>query len=220
MKGKGVFSMKTLKELFRYQNVLKGIFEETRVRLGDRRIFTETKETHKYSGRNEKKKDETVLADEDYKKSNPTANELIACLIAVSQEREKVSLAIAKAKKEMEFAMDAQMELNHVRQDVASVLSKLNRVPASVSETKQGRDFVFNEEGNQVPYIYDIQAITTIDFDRKKVQELLSKYQGESDDISMEIERIQLNTTVDIDIRWTVHSTFNDVIEEFKKKAD
>ena len=142
--------MKTLKELFRYQNVLKGIFEETRVRLGDRRIFTETKETHKYSGRNEKKKDETVLADEDYKKSNPTANELIACLIAVSQEREKVSLAIAKAKKEMEFAMDAQMELNHVRQDVASVLSKLNRVPASVSETKQGRDFVFNEEGNQV----------------------------------------------------------------------
>ena len=41
MKGKGVFSMKTLKELFRYQNVLKGIFEETRVRLGDRRIFTE-----------------------------------------------------------------------------------------------------------------------------------------------------------------------------------
>ncbi|MBQ7480009.1 MAG: hypothetical protein IJT01_14120 [Selenomonadaceae bacterium] len=51
----------------------------------------------------------------------------------------------------------------------------------------EGRGYVFNKDGNQTEYFYDIDRILTIDYDRNKVRDMAKALHREAEEISLKI---------------------------------
>ena len=79
----------------------------------------------------------------------------------------------------------------------------------------QGRGYVFNKEGNQTEYRYDIERIQTIDFDRKKLRGIVKSLYSKADEVSNSIDLALLNTQVDYEFPFDLHGDNDSIIEEY-----
>lgn len=76
----------------------------------------------------------------------------------------------------------------------------------STSRMKRGagKGYVFNKDGNQPPYCYDIEVVKTIDYDRnvvRRMQEALSKTAA---DTSRALDEALLNVQVDYTLQLSI----------------
>jgi hypothetical protein len=74
-------------------------------------------------------------------------------------------------------------------------------------------------EGNQVPYIYDVEEETKLDFDKSYVRERMKELHSECDKISAQIDKIMVDTEVDYEGPYDVNDNFEDVLIQFATKA-
>ena len=98
----------------------------------------------------------------------------------------------------MALNFDTAAEENKARRRFLKTLAHLSE-QRSTSRMKRGagKGYVFNKDGNQTPYCYDIEVVKTIDYDRNAVrrrQEALSKTAA---DTSRALDEALLNVQVD-----------------------
>ena len=202
-----------LKEAFQAQNKIEQLFEYVSNYLCAEKNLISVTEKHFRSKAAEGQQDEKINIVVDNKFP---PDKVIDFLMLLIDEREKLARAIHIAKSSMKFDLDSAVDVNRKRHQTTETLRELrNFKSSSLLEKNAGVGYVFNKEGNQVTYRYDIERVKTIDFDRNRVRELLGKLQAKADKVSNEIDAALIYTTVDYELPFDMHGGELEIIEDF-----
>lgn len=202
-----------LKEAFQAQNTLEKLFSFVSGYLGDEKNLISVTEKHFRSKAAEGQQDEKIsIVVED--KFPP--DKVIDFFLMLIDEREKLARAIHAAKSSMTFDLDSAVDVNKKRHLAAATLRDLRQFKSSsLLEKNAGTGYIFNTEGNQTTYRYDIERIKTIDFDRNRVRALVTTLQAEADKISNDIDAALISTPVDYEFPFDMHASTLEVLEDF-----
>lgn len=204
-----------LKESFRYQNFLDTMMRAASASIQQRDHCLKVTKTHLRSKANPDAGDVTESVEGEVFFAN---NDVVAFMAWLVKEREKLTAAIGEAKASIGFDIDAAIETNKFRQTVnRSVKSMLRYTPSKSVE--QGRDYKFNVEGNQTPYIYDIEVVSEEAYDRTSAKTLMREMISKADEVSTAIDAAMINTKVNYAPAFDVNETFDDVMTDFIAKA-
>ena len=201
-----------LKEAYRYSNYLSNLTKAAMVELSKSDVKTKTKQTHcKAIATNGRVQDEVLESQSDI---GYTATDLIDLLVQIENEYEKLSAAISAAKAKCNIDIDTAIATNKTRRTLAKYFEALSKTKSS--ETKiPGTDYMLNDvDGKQQSYRYDINVVTTIDFDRNSIKALARKYNKECDEISSQIDYINVTAEVNYDPVWDVDTELEDILSE------
>ncbi|MBE8954770.1 MAG: formate dehydrogenase [Quinella sp. 2Q5] len=205
-----------LKEAFQAQNKIERLFEFVSGYLDDEKNLISVTEKHFRSKAAQGQPDENIniVVDDKF----PT-DKVIDFLLVLIDEREKISRAIHAAKRSMSFDLDSAVDVNKKRHAACERLRTLRNFKSSaLIEKNAGVGYVFNKDGNQTTYRYDIERVKTIDFDRNRVRELIAKLQATADKVSREIDAALIATTVDYTLPFDMHASNLEVIEDYVNK--
>ena len=189
-----------LKEAYTYQNYLKKLVQQAMVIVSNKGFVTTTTETHNRTKVNSEAENEVKVQKKSFDYEF-TPQDLINFLAKALTEKEKLSNAIEAAKEQVKLIhgldVDVSISTNKEKQSFITILDLLaNEVKPSELE-KTGTDYKFDVNMQQCRYSYPITSVTTIDYDRNNVRNLLKKYQKETDNISLKLDQIELTTDVD-----------------------
>lgn len=205
-----------LKEAFQAQNKIERLFDFVSGYLDDEKNLISTTEKHFRSKAAEGQQDEKIDIVVDNKFP---PDKVIDFLLMLIDEREKLAKAIHNAKASMKFDLDSAVDVNKKRHSAAETLRQLRNFKSSSQLEKNGGvGYVFNKEGNQTTYRYDIERVRTIDYDRNRVRELIKKVQKEANKVSNEIDAALISTTVKYKLPFDMNAGNLEVIEEFVSK--
>lgn len=199
-----------LKESYRYANYLDDLLNKASSYLRNDKFVTTTKQEHLRSKVNSEATDEVIDVQKPYDVEF-TPNDVIDFAVKVLAEKEKLADAIAIAKANAEINIDTAIALNKKKQYFANTLEALSNIKPR-QRTTSGKAYRFNINNEQVPYTYDIEETTTIDFDRNDVRNLVKKYLKEADEISAKLDAIEINTQVLFECSWDVNDNFEDIV--------
>lgn len=201
-----------LKESYRYQKFLTGLIQSAEYYLYKREFVTTVEQYHERKKSNPDAENETIQKENLTKSSvDFTANDLLRFIPELLDEKEKLSVAINKAKDTTEIDIDASLSMNKQKQEFIRVLNDMNS-KKSCEKTITGKGYKFNVNNEQVPYIYDVVEKTTIDFDRNTVKALIKKYSKETDHVSTMLDRIVLTTQVDFEPKYDINDTLEELL--------
>lgn len=202
-----------LKEAFQAQNKIERLFDFVSGYLDDEKNLISTTEKHLRSKAVEGQQDEKIDIVVDNKFP---PDKVIDFMLMLIDEREKLAKAIHNAKASMKFDLDSAVDVNKKRHSAAETLRQLrNFKSSSLLDKNAGVGYVFNKEGNQTTYRYDIERVKTIDYDRNRVRELIKKVQKEANKVSNEIDAALITTTVKYKLPFDMNASNLEVIEEF-----
>lgn len=201
-----------LKEAYRYQKFLAGLIQSAEYYLYKREFVTSVEQYHERKKSNPDAENETIQKENLTKSSvDFTANDLLRFIPELLEEKEKLSVAINKAKDTTEIDIDASLSMNKQKQGFIKVLNDMNS-KKSCEKTITGKGYKFNVNNEQVSYVYDIVEKTTIDFDRNTVKALIKKYSKETDHVSTMLDRIVLTTQVDFEPKYDINDTLEELL--------
>ena len=199
-----------LKESYRYANYLDSLLRRAYTYLGNTGFVTTTVEEHLRSKSNPDVDDETIEVQKPYDVEF-TPNQVIDFVVKVLDEKEKLSDVIAKAKSTTEINIDNAVAMNKKKQQFVNVLNGIADIKPSETKTTS-KSYKFDINGEQKPYVYDVNRKTSIDFDRTDVRNLIKKYLKETDEISSKLDLIEITTQVDIEPRFDVNDKFEELV--------
>ena len=199
-----------LKEAYRYQNYLSNLVSSAEGYLLKKDFITETTQTHNRKKVNPEAEDEVMAVKTSYN-VDFTPMQLIEFINKALVEKQKLTDAIDTAKKNAEINIDSSIEMNKVKQGYINVLNSMAKTKPSETVSR-GSGYKFNADGNQVAYYYDIDNVTTINFDRNDVRGILKKLQKETDDVSTKIDAIQATAEVDYEPIWDLSDSLEDIV--------
>lgn len=209
-----------LKEAFRYQKFLEQNMLEGARLLSRKDVALTVAKTHKRKAANPDAEDMT----ESVKKTVDVAPcDVLSLMESLIAERDTLTKAIGNAKRFMTldgqpFDMDASLDTAKFRRMAAGSM----RVMLAFKNEKsidRGTDYKFNAEGNQTPYVYEIEVETAEDFDRGAVRASMKALLKEADKLSADIERAQVETQVTYEPPFDVNDAFEDVLAQHKDKT-
>lgn len=205
-----------LKEAFQAQNKIEMLFDFVSGYLDDEKNLISVTEKHFRSKAAEGQPDEQI----DIVVDNKFPPDLVIdFLLMLIDEREKIAKAIHAAKKSMKFDLDSAVDVNKKRHLACERLRTLrNFKSSSLLEKNAGVGYVFNKEGNQTTYRYDIERVKAIDYDRNRVRKLIAKLQKAADKISREIDAALIATNVKYKLPFDMHAGALEVIEDYVAK--
>ena len=205
-----------LKEAFQAQNKIEKLFDFVSEYLEDGKNLVNVTEKHFRSKAAEGQLDENINIVVDNK--FPT-DKVIDFLLLLIDEREKIAVAIHAAKSSMAFDLDSAVDVNKKRHLAIAGLRNLRQFKSSsLMEKNAGVGYVFNKEGNQTTYRYDIERVKTIDFDRNRVRDLIGKLQVTADKVSNDIDAALISTAVNYEIPFDMHAGELEIIEDYVAK--
>ena len=129
--------------------------------------------------------------------TNVTA--LIRFTMFILGEKEKLFRAIRKAKN-------------------AQAVTEARLRASETVVSNGGYGYRFNAEGNQVMYKCDVRKVTSINYDRNVVRNLLKELNAKSDAVSADIDRCVVNATVDYTEPFDVNASFGDIFENWLER--
>lgn len=201
-----------LKEAFRYQNFLDRIFGAACVSIEKRdHCLTQTR-NHLYNKVNPNMENvkEEVKTEEDFFAND----DVIQAMLFLIEEKEKLSIAINKAKESIDMDIDAAVSVNKYRQLLNKSVAFMMRLnPCTRIET--GIAQKFNSTGDPVDYKYDVEVTSVEAYDRKAAKKIMKKVISEADKTSAAIDFVKVNTTVDYTPVFDVNDSFEDVMNTF-----
>jgi len=207
-----------LKEAFQAQNKIGELMSYINRYLSDEDNVMTIMEKHLRSKALAGQQDDTVdvsrKADEGF-----DVGRLLAIWQELMGEKERLGAAIGKAKAGMAFNLDAAVDANKSRRAFLSMLQELaNRKSSHELQKGEGRGYVFNNDGNQTSYCYDIDRIMTIDYDRNKVRAMVKDLNRVSDEVSIQIDEALLQTQVDYTPKFDLAGENRFILEELMEK--
>lgn len=201
-----------LKEAFRYQNFLDRIFGEACISIEKRdHCLTQTR-NHLYNKVNPDMENvkEEVKTEEDFFAND----DVIQAMLFLIEEKEKLSIAINKAKESIDMDIDAAVSVNKYRQLLNKSVAFMMRLnPCTRIET--GIAQKFNSTGDPVDYKYDVEVTSVEAYDRKAAKKIMKEVISEADKTSAAIDFVKVNTTVDYTPVFDVNDSFEDVMNTF-----
>lgn len=204
-----------LKESFRYQNFLDMMMRAASASIQQRDHCLKVTKTHLRSKANPDASDVTETVEGEVFFAN---DDVVAFMAWLVKEREKLTAAIGAAKASIGFDIDAAIETNKFRQTVnGSIKNMLRYTPTK--RVEQGRDYKFNVEGNQTPYIYEIEVVSEEAYDKTGAKTLMREMISKADEVSAAIDAAMINTKVDYEPVFDVNETFDDVMTDFLAKV-
>lgn len=204
-----------LKESFRYQNYLDKLMTSASASLTTRDHCVKTVKKHLKSNANPDAVDnEEVVAREEFFNND----DVIRFMLWLIDERKRLTEAINDAKDKIDFDLDATIEANKFRQSVGNSIGlMLKCIP--VTRVTSATDYKFNVEGNQMPYVYNVEIVESDDYDRVAAKKTLRDIRITADKNSAEVESAMVNTVVDYEPRFDVNDSFEDVMANFISEA-
>lgn len=199
-----------LKESYRYANYLDTLLNTAYRYLQNDGFVTTTKQNHLRSKTNCDAADEIISVQKPYD-VDFTPNHVINFVVKAIAEKELLADAVAKAKAGTEINIDNSIAMNKKKQRFVSVLNNLANIKPSEKST-QGTDYKFNQEGNQVKYLYTVEETTQIDFDRNDVKALIKKYNKSCDEVSAKLDEIEIITVVEHNPQFDINDSFDDIV--------
>ena len=204
-----------LKESFRYQNFLDMMMRAASASIQQRDHCLKVTKTHLRSKANPDASDVTETVEGEVFFAN---DDVVAFMAWLVKEREKLTTAIGAAKASIGFDIDAAIETNKFRQTVnGSIKNMLRYTPTK--RVEQGRDYKFNVEGNQTPYIYEIEVVSEEAYDKTGAKTLMREMISKADEVSAAIDAAMINTKVDYEPVFDVNEIFDDVMTDFLEKV-
>ena len=200
-----------LKESFRYQNFLGSLLSSAVSSLTDMQHCLTTTKTHLRSKANSDAADVTETVDVGEFHKN---DDVLSFMLYIIEEREKLTTAISQAKASVGFDLDAAVETNKFRQTVSRNINMMLRFKGA-KRTERGTDYKFNAEGNQTPYYYDIEVVTSENFDRAKAKAAAQSIIAKADEVSATIDAALINTRVEYEAPFNVNDSFDDSMVAF-----
>lgn len=201
-----------LKESFRYQKFLENMMRSANMSIQSREHCLKTTKTHLRSKANPDAENLTEVV--ECESAFSPNDDVIAFMVWLVDEREKLTTAIGKAKASVGFDIDAAVETNKFRQLLSSSVKGMLRYSPS-KRVEQGRDYKFNVEGNQTPYVYDIEVVTEEAYDSIVSKKVMRDMISAADKTSAEIDAAMINTVVEYEPVYDVNESFDDVMAEF-----
>lgn len=199
-----------LKESYRYANYLDGLLSTAYTYLSNKGFVTTTVEEHLRSKSNPEVEDETIEVQKPFDVEF-SPNDVIDFVVKVIEEKEKLSESIAKAKSATEINIDNAIAMNKKKQGLVFILNGIADIKPSETKTTS-KSYKFDINGEQKPYVYDVNRKTSIDFDRTDVRNLIKKYLKETDEISAKLDLIEITTQVDFAPTWDVNEKFEELV--------
>ena len=200
-----------LKEAFRMQKALSRLMEEAASYLDDTDNIMTVTEKHLRSKVVPEQADESVDCSEKSRMAyNPMT--VLRAWHALMEEKERLGRAITAAKTAMPLNFDTAAEENKARRRFLQTLAHMAE-QRSESRRKRGagKGYVFNKDGNQTPYCYDIEVVKTIDYDRNAVRRMQEALAKTAADTSRAIDDALVRTEVDFALQLPIpESTLND----------
>lgn len=200
-----------LKEFYRYANFLENLLSTAQSYLMRDDFVTTTKEDHLRSKANKDAEDELDVIVDKQTDVDFTPNQVIDFIVKVISEKEKLFAAIANAKSTTEINIDNAISINKKKQNIISVFQMLANRKSRETQTT-GRDYKFDINGEQKPYSYNIKRVTSIDYDRDSVKNLIKKYRKECDAVSTKLDEIEINIQVSHDCLFDINDSFEDLV--------
>lgn len=204
-----------LKESFRYQNFLDMMMRHASASIQQRDHCLKVTKTHLRNKANPDASDVIETVEGEVFFAN---DDVVAFMTWLVKEREKLTTAIGAAKASIGFDIDAAIETNKFRQTVNSSIKSMLRY-APTKRVEQGRDYKFNVEGNQTPYIYEIEVVSEEAYDKTGAKTLMREMISKADEVSAAIDAAMINTKVDYEPVFDVNETFDDVMTDFIAKV-
>lgn len=200
-----------LRESFRYQNFLDTMMRQASSSIQQRDHCLNVTKTHLRNKANPDAQDATETVESEVFFANDDVIDFMEWLV---NEREKLTTAIGAAKASVGFDIDAAIETNKFRQTVNnSIRNMLRYIPTK--RVEQGRDYKFNNEGNQAPYVYDIEVVSEEAYDKDSAKALMREMIFKADAVSTAIDTAMINTLVGYEPVFNVNETFEDVMTDF-----
>lgn len=202
-----------LKEAFQAQNKIEELFDFVSDYLDNEKNLISVTEKHFRSKAAEGQPDEKINIVVDNKFP---PDKVVDFLLLLIDEREKIAQAIQAAKKSMNFDLDSAVDVNKKRHKALEKLRGLRQFQSSsLVQKNAGVGYVFNKEGNQTTYRYDIEYVKTIDFDRNRIRKMIKNLQETADKISNQIDNALLSTNVTYRLPFDAHASELEILEEF-----
>lgn len=200
-----------LKESFRYQKFLDGLMRSAASNLQNPYHSLKTTKVHLRHAVNPEAEDMTEVVEDGEFVPNDTVLAFMAHLI---DEREKLSIAISKAKQSVGFDTDAAIETNKFRQQLNAAVRQMLRHVGTKRKVKES-DYKFDINGQQVPYRYDVEITTTENYDKDAAKALMRETIAKADEVSAAVDAAMINTVVEYEPPYDVNETFDDVLDIF-----
>ena len=199
-----------LKESYCYANYLDGLLSTAYTYLRNKGFVTTTVEEHLRSKSNPDVEDETIEVQKPFDVEF-SPNGVIDFVVKVIEEKEKLSESIAKAKNTTDVNIDNAIAMNKKKHGFVSVLNGIADIKPSETKTI-AKGYKFDINGEQKPYVYDVNRKTSIDFDRTDVRNLIKKYLKETYEISAKLDLIEITTIVDFVPTFDINSKFEELV--------
>ena len=208
-----------LKEAFQAQNRISELLTYIARYLSDTDNVMTVTEKHlrskALSGQHDEAVDVSRKAEEGF-----DVNGLLSIWEKMMKEKEALGQAICKAKAGMDFQIDAAVDSNKNRRAFLTILQKLAVCKGSHELQKgEGIGYVFNNDGNQTEYHYDIDRILTIEYDRNRVRAMAKQLFREAEDVSLKIDEALIQTQVDYKLSFDLTGENRLIIEEMLEEA-
>lgn len=200
-----------LKESFRYQKFLDTLMANASASIVAVDHCLKTVKVHKRNAVNPDAEDMTEEVEVPAFIPNDT---MILFMSYLVDEREKLSIAIGKAKASIGFDIDAAVETNKFRQSLHSSIRRMMRYAPGKSKS-QARGYKFDINGVQQAYIYDVETTTSENYTKDTAKALMRNMITTADDVSARVDAALINTTVEYDPPYDVNESFEDVLETF-----
>ena len=199
-----------LKESYRYANYLDGLLSTAYAYLRNKGFVTTIVEEHLRKQSNPDVENEIIEVQKPFDVEF-SPNDVIDFVVKVITEKEKLSDAIAKAKNTTDINIDNAISMNKKKQVFVSVLNGIADIKPSEIKTTS-KSYKFDINGEQKPYVYDVNRKTSINFDRTDVRNLIKKYLKETDEISAKLDLIEITTQVDFVPKWDINEKFEELV--------
>jgi hypothetical protein len=203
-----------LKEAFRYMNYLDELMNSAFSYIQTPSFMTKTNQLCK----NKRDKDGNEHEEKNILPKSIEVSfqpqDVIDIIDIILDEKEKLSNAIWTAKGTAPFDIDKMVAINSQKRKAINEFTRLAKMNKSTLRQSEKRGYIINANGEQTPYFYDVEEITTIDFDRTKVKQAISRLTKEADKNSHDIDLCLLTTEVDYEQKWDITMTLVDILEK------
>lgn len=204
-----------LKEAFTHQNYYDGLLAETQSYLSGNSTY---KKIFRHLRNVVNPEASEVIKEEPQEEKLPYDVEFVVSFANdVIKEKELLYEAIRKAKATAELDIDAGISLNKARQGLAKTLQAMAGKKEYIT-TSTGRDYKFNVDGEQVPYVYEIQEQLSLEYDRKKIKSKSKELRAISDEVSRGIDLLNVTLQVEYEPVYTLDMDLEECLERFSSR--
>ena len=208
--------MITLKEAFRYQSLLQKLQDSCWSLMSDTDFYTKKTEKHLKAKALPGQENEEIDISEPH---SQTMADIIRFCRYLMDEEEKLAHAVHEAKSKMELDFDTAVICNKSRRRLAEILKRATEFEARQSTRRGGgTGYILDNDGKPATFNYDVETVTTIDFDRNKAKEQSQKLFAASEKLSLEIDRALLAEAVDYQPKFDPNDSMQNILEDFLAK--